>query len=137
MDRFKSPVIQSDDELIHVMIYGDLNQTRARMVAHPREYLWSSYHFYAHGKPDSLITPAPSYLALGTTDVERQTAYRKMVDAIIEDERIEKRDYSKTYYIGDPGWVKARYDELQTLREAKRQAFLVRQRRLIYRQMAL
>ena len=136
MDRFKSPVIQSDDELIHVMIYGDLNQVRARMVAHPREYLWNSYHFYAHGKPDSLITPPTSYLALGTTDEERQTAYRKMVDAIIEDERIEQRNYSKTYYIGDPDWVKARYDELQSLREAKRQVFLVRQRRLIYRQMA-
>lgn len=131
MDRFKSPVVQTDDELIKVMTYGDLNANRASMVSHPREYRWSSYHCYAHGRPDPLITPAPSYLALGNTDEERRKAYRMMVDAIVEQDNLEKRDYSTRLYIGDPDWVRARYDELRGLREAKRQAYLIRQRRII------
>lgn len=132
MDRFKSPVIQNDEALLRVMTYGDLNPNRAHMVAHPREYKWSSYHFYAYGAPDPLITPAPSYMALGNTDEERRQAYREMVDAIIEQDLLEKREYSRLYCIGDPQWVKSRYEELRALGRAKHQAYLIRQRRQMY-----
>lgn len=132
MDRFKSPVIQTDTELLKVMTYGDLNPNRQNMVAHPREYKWCSYHYYALGKPDPLITPAPSYMTLGNTNEERMEAYREMVDAIIAEDVMEKREYSRVYCIGDPEWVKERYEELTLVREAKRQAYLARQRRQLY-----
>jgi putative transposase len=134
MDRFKSPVIQTDAQLLHVMIYGDLNANRQNMVAHPREYKWCSYHYYAEGKADPLITPAPSYLALGNTDEERQEKYRKMVDEIIAYDEMEKKEYSRVYAIGNPDWVKSRYEELQQIKEAKRLAYLARQRRQLYGQ---
>lgn len=132
MDRFKSPVIQTDDDLLRVMIYGDLNPNRQNMVAHPREYRWCSYHYYADGMDDPLITPAPSYMTLGNTDEERRKAYREMVDAIITEDVMEKREYSRVYCIGDPDWVKKRYEELLLIREVKRQAYLMRQQRQLH-----
>lgn len=132
MDRFSSSVIQNDYELLKTMTYGDLNANRQNMVSHPREYEWCSYHYYAEGKEDPLITPSPSYLTLGNTDEERRKAYREMVDAIIENDQLEKREYSRMRYIGDPEWVKTRYEEIRSVARAKRQAYLLRRRRLLY-----
>lgn len=132
MNRFKSPIIQTDEALLKVMTYGDLNPHRAKMVNHPKEYRWSSYQYYAYGKSDPLLTPAPSYLALGSNDKERQLRYREMVDTIIKEYGLDKRDYSKVQYIGDPDWVKKNYEEIKEIQRAKRLAYLVRQRRTRY-----
>ena len=134
MDRFKSPVIQTDESLLQVMHYHDLNSYRARKVKHPKEYKWSSYRFYAHGIQDSLIAPAPSYLALGNSAKERQEAYRKRVERILIEEGFEKKRYSKNQYIGDTDWVQKRYSEIQEKRKLKRFAYLKRQQRF-YRQL--
>jgi len=126
MDRFKSPCIQSDRALLAVMTYQDLNSYRAKKVPHPKDYRWSSYHFYAYGKIDPLLTPAPPYLAMGNTDQERQQAYRKLVEEILQNEGFKKKDYSRRCYIGDPNWVIRRSKELKIIMQAKRQAYLLR-----------
>lgn len=132
MDRFKSPIIQTDDEHIGVMIYEDLNSKRQNMVSHPKEYRWSSYHYYAEGMEDPLITPAPSYLALGDNDEDRRRIYKGMVEAVIAEDALKKREYSRVYYIGNPDWVKARHDEIRAIGRAKREAYLLRQRKMMY-----
>jgi putative transposase len=132
MDRFKSPVIQTDQSLLRVMAYVDLNAPRARKVTHPKEYRWCSYRYYAEGIADPLITPSPSYMAMGRSPEERQKAYRKMVEAVLADEGLAKRDYSRARYIGDPDWVQARYRESRDIANAKRAAYLMRQRRMMY-----
>lgn len=134
MDRFKSPVIQTDESLLTVMHYQDLNSYRAGMVKHPGDYRWSSYHYYAYGKEDPLVTPAPSYLGLGGSEQERQAMYRRRVERILEEEGLKKRPYSKVQYIGDPEWVAKRYAEIQEKKKLKRAAYLKRQQRL-YRQL--
>ena len=126
MDRFKSPCIQSDRDLLAVMTYQDLNSYRAKKVSHPKDYRWSSYHFYAYGKKDPLLTPAPSYLGMGSNDQERQRAYRNLVQNILENEGFKKKDYSKKCYIGDPDWVLKRSKELKIIMQAKRQAYALR-----------
>ncbi len=113
MDRFKSPVIQTDEDLLRVMIYIDLNPVRAKMVNHPRKYGWTSYHYYAHGEEDPLIDPAPSYLALGNSPKERQLNYCKMVEGVLISEGLLKKNYSTVAFIGDPKWVKEKYDKLK------------------------
>lgn len=110
MDRFKSPRIQNDVHMLCAMIYGDLNGVRAGREASPEESRWSSYPFYAYGRNDPLITPAPSYLALGETEEERQRAYREMVQGLMLQNRI---NISNTSFIGDPDWVKERVRELK------------------------
>ena len=112
MDRFKSPNIQSDEHMLNVMTYLDLNPCRAGKVKHPSKYKWTSYHYYAYGKKDPLITPAPTYLGLADTAKERQKIYREMVEGLIDD-GMKKEDYSVTYFIGDPDWVKSNHDGLK------------------------
>jgi putative transposase len=131
MDRFSSPVIESDDDLIKVMVYIDLNPNRAKMVSHPANYRWCSYRYYAYGECDPLITPSPSYLELGRTDEERRSVYRKMVKAVIEEDEMKGKNYSKTYCIGNPEWVKKRYKYLRDLQRAKKQAYLARRRKFL------
>lgn len=113
MDRFKSPVIESQGELLKVIFYNDLNPKRAYMVSHPGEYQWTSFHHYAFGKKDPLLTDPQCYLDLGETPEERQKNYREMVDTIVKNDWREKRPYSSTAFIGNPDWVKYRYFQLR------------------------
>jgi putative transposase len=41
--RYKSSVVQSDTYLLACSRYIELNPVRARMVARPEDYVWSSY----------------------------------------------------------------------------------------------
>lgn len=111
MDRFKSPQIKDDGHLLNVIVYIDLNPYRAGKVEHPKDNEWSSFAYYAYGKEDALITPAPSYLALGNTDATRQKIYREMVNSLLVQPRAV--NISQTYFIGDPDWVTAKYKELK------------------------
>jgi len=131
MDRFRSPMIGDGYSHLKVMIYGDLNQVRADMVKHPEEYQWSSYAYYAHGKEDPLITPAPSYEELGKTPEDRQLKYREMVDELFRREGYKKQNYSITPFIGNPDWVIKKHRELKEKMNLKRQAYLLRQRKHI------
>ena len=110
MDRFKSPMIESDEHMLNAMAYIDLNPHRAKKVLHPRENTWSSYHYYAHGEKDPLITPSPLYLDLGKTAVARQHEYRIIVASLIEHRKL--MNISHTHFIGDPEWVLKKYQEL-------------------------
>lgn len=112
MDRFKSARIQTDEHLLRVMRYMDLNPVRAGKIKHPSEYKWTSYHYYAYGNHDPLITPAPTYLELGNTNKARQEAYRDIVEELLKD-AYEKVDYSIVHFIGDPEWAIKRQSQLQ------------------------
>jgi len=69
--RFKSSLVQSDEHLLEVYRYIELNPVRAGMVEGPSEYLWSSYHCNSLGKVNDLLTPHSIYLALGGGGSER------------------------------------------------------------------
>ena len=60
------------------MRYIELNPVRARVVAQPGEYRWSSFRANALGQDDALITPHPLYYALGRSAALRQAAYRAL-----------------------------------------------------------
>ena len=115
MDRFKSPRIETDVDLLKVMHYIDLNAKRAGIVAHPRDYKWSSYRYYAYGENAPLLTPASSYLDLGGTDEERIASYREMVEEILKNDWKEKRSYSSAPFIGNPDWVFEKTRELRRI----------------------
>ena len=110
MDRFKSPMVESEEHMLTLMAYIDLNRHRVKDVTHPRENSWSSYHYYAHGEKDPLITASPLYLDLGRTTKERQHEYRMIVAALIEHRKL--MNISHTHFIGDPEWVLKKYQEL-------------------------
>ncbi len=119
MDRFRSIRIDKDQALLKVMFYIDLNPKRAGKVSHPYKNSFSSYLYYANGKPDPLITPAPSYLLLGADLQERQRVYTEMVEQILKDDWKKKEPYSSIPYIGDPTWVTLRVAQLNQIRSEK------------------
>jgi len=76
--RFRSCLTQEENYLLACQRYIELNPVRARMVAHPAEYRWSSYRVNAQGEESGLVTPHPLYLALGGDVACRQAAYREL-----------------------------------------------------------
>lgn len=116
MDRFKSPRIETEADLFKVMFYIDLNPKRAGKVIHPKQNRFSSYHHYAYGKKDELITSTPTYLGLGKNGKERQKIYRELVAKILKHDWKIKKPYSSTPFIGNPIWVN---QKVKTLKEAQ------------------
>lgn len=83
--RYKSTPIDSESYLLTCYHYIELNPVRANMVAHPREYPWSSYLCHAEGHFDKLIDDHTLYLGLGQEDVERQAAYQALFKAQVSE----------------------------------------------------
>ncbi|MCF6354216.1 MAG: transposase [Candidatus Polarisedimenticolaceae bacterium] len=76
--RYKATVLDSERYLLTCMRYIELNPVRARMVNHPREYPWSSYHYNAAGAENKLVTPHSVYKRLGKTAESRRSGYRAL-----------------------------------------------------------
>lgn len=84
--RYRATVVDSERYLLTVMRYIELNPVRAGMVAHPRDYPWSSHAFNAQGDlghHSNWLTPHEEYSRLGLSPNERQGAYRQLFRAAI------------------------------------------------------
>ncbi|RME33562.1 MAG: transposase [Gammaproteobacteria bacterium] len=87
--RYRSSPVQSDTYLLSCLRYIELNPVRARMVASPADYPWSSYACHAglREMPEWLDTP-PAYEELGSSARDRTAKYRAFVSAgVPEQER--------------------------------------------------
>lgn len=78
-DRFKSLPIENDSYLLECGRYIERNPLKAGLAKDPCAYPWSSYAFYAEGRPNSLLTANPLYLDLGFSPEERRRQYREYV----------------------------------------------------------
>lgn len=123
MDRYKSPQIHTDEDLLNVMFYIDLNPNRAFIVEHPSEFYWSSFAYYAYGKADPLITPPEAYLNLGSTPQERQEVYLEKVNEVIKEDCMRGRPYSSVPFIGNPLWVLEKTRELDEYKRKQRKEY--------------
>jgi len=63
--RYKACLVDADRYVLAFCRYIDLNPVRARMVAHPVAFRWSSYAGLAGLRRDSLLAPHVSLGALG------------------------------------------------------------------------
>ncbi|MFN3570333.1 MAG: transposase [Polaromonas sp.] len=77
--RYRSTVIQPERYLLACMASIDLNPVRHGLVAHARDYPWSSHGHYAGLRIDKLVTPHPQYWSLGNTPFAREAAYVQRV----------------------------------------------------------
>lgn len=77
--RYKACLVDGDTHLLRCYRYIELNPVRAAMAPDPGDYRWSSFHANAWGRPDALVTPHPSYLALDACPATRRSAYRTLV----------------------------------------------------------
>ena len=84
--RYRATVVDSERYLLTVMRYIERNPVRADMVAHPRDYAWSSYRRNADGEAGAnadWLTPHREYRRLGRSAEERQAAYRQLFRAAV------------------------------------------------------
>lgn len=81
--RYKSTLVDSDAYFLTVSRYIELNPVRAKMVASPSDYVWSSFRGNAMGKDIGLLTPHHTYLALGGTAEQRIIRYRQLFSDVI------------------------------------------------------
>ena len=87
--RYRATVVDSERYLLSIMRYIELNPVRAGIVAHPRDYLWSSHRYYGYGDRGPnlnwLIQP-DQYLNIERTDDARRQAYRDLFKSEIDAE---------------------------------------------------
>ncbi len=109
--RYRATVVDSERYLLTVMRYIELNPVRAGMVAHPRDYSWSSYAHNAGGdtgKNVDWLTPQREYLRLGRTVQARQEAYRQLFKAAVTKDDLKSiRDSThKGWALGSERFIK-------------------------------
>ena len=77
-DRYDALPVHVGRYLLSCMRYIELNPVRARVVARPGQYRWSSFRANALGEYNALLTPHSFYCALGRGADSRQAAYLAM-----------------------------------------------------------
>ena len=63
--RYHACLVEDDAHVAAACLYIDLNPVRARMVAHPIAWPWSSYGALAGIRADALVDPHPALARLG------------------------------------------------------------------------
>ena len=62
--RYKSSLVDTEHYLLSCYRYIELNPVRAGISRLPQDYSYSSYHYNALGKNDSIVTPHIIYMRL-------------------------------------------------------------------------
>jgi putative transposase len=86
--RFRSCIVDSQGYFLRCQRYIEMNPVRAKMVAHPAQYPWSSYRVNAEGRASDFVVPHPEYGALGSSDEQRRERYRSLFDETISAEEL-------------------------------------------------
>lgn len=110
--RYKATLVDSEQYFLACHRYIELNPVRAKLVADPRDYRWSSYRANAFGAADPLVTFHERYQRLGTNASDRRRAYRALCGALSDSTLAEIRDATNR------GWAlgsKRFRDEMATL----------------------
>ncbi len=114
--RYKATLIDTEQYLLTCMRYIELNPVRANNLAnHPSQYPWSSYRYHALGQRDELITPHREYRRLGTTQADRQAAYRQLFRTRIPDTTLEaiREATNKAWVLGSDRFVQRMAKQLE------------------------
>ncbi len=112
--RYKSSPVQSDRYLMACIRYIELNPVRARMVAEPEDYVWSSARRWSPGtNPYPWLDDVPFPPAFGLNADFQAKAYRRFIrEAIPDGEWALIRDsVSRGQLTGDHRFV----DEVQQI----------------------
>lgn len=91
--RYRATVVDSEQYLLTLMRYIELNPVRAGMVPHPRDYPWSSYAFNAQGEtgPNAVwLTHHKEYQRLGRNAADRQSTYRQLFRAAVSNDDLKE-----------------------------------------------
>lgn len=88
--RFKSCLMDTEDYLLTVYRYIELNPVRAAMVDDPEGYVWSSIHANLANRWDPLVTPHEVFLAIASDPTERARTYRVWLQASVSGDDLQR-----------------------------------------------
>ena len=88
--RFKASLVDTQQYFLACCRYIELNPVRAGIAKAPEDYPWSSYRHYALGQENGLLSAHEEYRALGTTEVERQSAYRALFSNSVDETGLQE-----------------------------------------------
>jgi putative transposase len=92
--RFKSCLIDSEQYLLTVYRYIELNPVRAAMVDNPQAYAWSSVHANLGLKHDPLISAHDVFQGMAADPRQRSEAYLCWLRAGVGDDELQNiREY--------------------------------------------
>lgn len=86
--RFKSSPIETNTYLLACSRYIELNPVRARMVASPEDYRWSSYRMKSGLQEQKGLDLDGCYLALGSTSEKCAERYKAWVETGVSESEI-------------------------------------------------
>jgi putative transposase len=86
--RHKASLVQAEDYLLTCYRYIEMNPVRARMVAHPGDYPWSSYRHHAYGEADRCIQDHDLYYQLDSHPERRRSCYRELFLTDLDKDRL-------------------------------------------------
>jgi putative transposase len=103
--RFHAQVVDKDAYLREVCRYIVLNPVRAGLVAHPREWPWSSYRATAGEAPAPPFLTVTWVLSLGDTSVraDAQRRYRQFVGAGLGERAPSLEPGDSRLFLGNAG----------------------------------
>lgn len=106
--RYKSTLIDSEQYLMTVSRYIELNPVRAKMVKQPSEYPWSSFRKNALGTPIKLVTPHEVYQSLAKTDKTRQKRYLALFEQTLSEYTLEaiRESVNRSWVLGSSRFKK-------------------------------
>ena len=84
--RYKASLVDSESYVLHCHRYIELNPVRARMMADPVAYPWSSCASHCGLRQEAILSPHPEYTALGQTIKVRTDAYYKLLRETLSDD---------------------------------------------------
>jgi putative transposase len=87
--RYKACLVDTESYLLRCYRYIELNPLRARMVAAPADYPWSSFASNALAVINPLIRPHSAYLSLGADTTERCATYRALIEQAIAPDELD------------------------------------------------
>lgn len=88
--RFKSCLVDSEQYLLAVYRYIELNPVRAAMVERPEQYRWSSIHANLNRHHDALVTPHLVFTALASDAATRRQIYSEWMQQAVSDEDLQR-----------------------------------------------
>ena len=116
--RFKAILVEDDSHAAGLTRYIHLNPVRARMVAQPQEYAWSSYQDYLSAKPGPEWLDTRTVLAeIGQNVKNARAAYRRFVEKGTE-EPSPLESVVGGMLLGSTDWVERMRKELSELPES-------------------
>ena len=87
--RYRSCLVESEQYLLTLYRYIELNPVRAGMVKQPSDYTWSSYQCNGLGKQSDLLSPHNCYLAIHSDVNLRLAAYRALFATHLDEKSID------------------------------------------------